>query len=87
MDKAKSQRIHAKRRALQRYDISLNREDLEKIIQLIQTGKGRCIEKQSNTRTIFIVEYKGKDCKVVYDKLRKNICTFLPMEDKKNGRD
>lgn len=81
-----NQRIHAKKRALERFDLDLNRDDLNKIKYLIQNKKTLMLERSSLRVTIHRVDYKGKRMRVVYDKLRKNIVTFLPMEDHEQNR-
>jgi uncharacterized protein YjhX (UPF0386 family) len=92
--KAKAQRLHAKRRGAERYGLNLSNDDLAQIVRLIQEGKATLIEKQSNRVTIFDVEmarcyndepHTCTDCtvrrvttRVVYDKERKQIASFLP---------
>lgn len=82
-DKAKTQRIHARKRALQRYNIDINRNDIEEIIKKINSGEAKFIEKQSLRVSIWFVEIKGKKVKVVYDKLRKTIASFLPIKERR----
>ena len=69
--------FHAKQRALERYGINLTSRNRYKIIQQIQNQKAEFVEKQSHTRSIFIVDFEGQKIKVVYDKnnkkLRKNL--------------
>jgi hypothetical protein len=73
---ASIQARHFSRRAAQRYgefDI-----DVEAINRMIQDGRTSPIWKESNTRTHHLVEWNGKQMKVVYDKLRKTVVTALP---------
>ena len=77
--KAKSQRKHAIKRALQRYDLDINQEKLVELVQSIQNGKAKFLEKQSLRVSIFEVEVNGKKTRVVYDKIRKTIVSFLPL--------
>ena len=76
--KTKGQRIHAKKRASERYGLKINREIIKQCIQMIQNGEAKFLCKSSNTRTLFELTLEGKRVKVVYDKVRKNIATFLP---------
>jgi hypothetical protein len=46
---------------------------------MIQEGEAQFVEKQSNRVSIFQLTYKEKSVKVVYDKLRKTIVSFLPL--------
>lgn len=81
LSKAKSQRIHAKRRLYQRFDIEANRAYLETIVRLIQTGKSVPVEKQSNRITKHEIILEGKKIHAVYDKLRKTVVTVLFPEE------
>lgn len=76
--KAKSQRKHAKRRALSRYGLALSRHHLDAIVLQIQSGKAKFVERQSNRVTLWEVSYEGHILPVVYDKIRKTCVTFLP---------
>ena len=79
--KKRNQSIHAKRRALERYDLDINRKSRMGIISLIQNNHTIERKKQSNRVTIHTLNYNGKIIKVVYDKDRKNIVTFLPIDN------
>lgn len=81
MKKSVCQRIHAKRRAVERYSLDLNRQDLRNIVTVIQSNKATPVEKQSHRVTVFDLTYNEVDVRVVYDKQRKTIVTFLPKED------
>lgn len=78
-DKASCQRIHAKRRALQRFAIDLDYAKQDQIIQMIQKGKAKFISRDSIRVSIFAVEFEGKLLKVVYDADRKTLASVLPM--------
>ena len=78
--KRSSERKHAKRRARQRYRLLINRFVLEKLVNDIQSNKGEFIYKSSNRATVWKLVCKGKEVLVVYDKLRAQIVTFLPIE-------
>lgn len=78
--KAKCQRRHAKHRAAARYDLFLTDQNLEAIVVQIQTGKAHFVGRQSNRVTHWDVQVEGKLARVVYDKARGQITTFLPPE-------
>lgn len=80
--KTKCQIKHAKRRAAERYDLEITENDLNRIIKSIQNGEGQLIRRQSHRVSIWSVICQTKECVVVYDKLRKNIASFLPLEAK-----
>lgn len=86
--KASSEYLHAKRRALERYGLALNKEMYLGLCADIQNGLGVCLGKQSNTRTVWKIkaptvnDFGFQDhiaCNVVYDKSRHRIVTFLPV--------
>lgn len=81
--KAKAQRIHAKRRALQREAVLLTRADMRLMVQQIQAGKATFVRRQSLRVTLWDVAFRDHPVpmRVVYDKLRKNIVTILPREE------
>ncbi len=79
--KSVSQEIHAKDRALTRFNIHLSSEDYIDIIKDIQAGKTTCVEKQSNRISLHYVTLPdGQEVIAVYDKTRKTIVTFMPEE-------
>lgn len=80
-DKRITLRKHAKRRALERYEIVLNRRDLKEIARMIQNGKSILLRRQSIARAHHEVEFCGVKMRLVYDLLRGEIVTFLPMEN------
>lgn len=80
--KKRSQEIHSKLRALERYGVELSKNDIEAIVKLIQEGSpyARFIMKDSRRVAIWAVTYREKEFKVCYDKHQKMISTFLPPE-------
>lgn len=81
-DKKHAQTRHAARRALERYGIEFTQHKREKMIKMIQTGEAQVVRKQSHRVTIFSLIFEEKEVVVVYDKERKNIASFLPLEAK-----
>lgn len=71
---------HAKQRAGERYGLNLNKEARHEIVSLIQTNQAEFVGKQSNTRTLWRVQYQEQSLNVVYDKARSTMCTVLPKE-------
>src|SRR5271156_5148513 len=71
---------HAKLRAEERYGLNLNKEARNEIVNLIQTNQAEFVGKQSNTRTLWRVNYQAQSLNVVYDKARSTMCTVLPKE-------
>jgi len=71
---------HALRRSAERNQAPLEEQDLEKLIQMIQQGRGVFIHRDSPTRTIWLVRYLNKLLLPVYDSREKRISTFLPIQ-------
>jgi len=79
--KQKAQRVHAKRRAKSRYGLDFTKEVRRSFTQKIQNNKAKFLYGQSRRVSIFEIVHDEKTYKVVYDKLRGEIVTFLPSED------
>ena len=80
-DKAECQRIHAKRRALQRFAINLDSHKQDEIVKLIQEGKATFLRRDSTRVSIFAIRFESKLLKVVYDSQRKTLASVLPMTE------
>lgn len=72
-------RKHAKRRALERYGVSLNSADLDAMCEIIQDNKAKHLYTQSSSRTLWELGYNGGTYAVVYNKNLSMIATFLPI--------
>jgi len=79
--KQKAQRVHAKRRAKSRYGLDFTKEVRRSFTQKIHNNKAKFLYGQSRRVSIFEIVHDEKTYKVVYDKLRGEIVTFLPSED------
>jgi hypothetical protein len=79
MDKKEALRIHARNRAKERYGISYNRHDRRNIIDMIEKNDIEVIfvKKESKRVSVYYVRYKDQDLKIVYDRNRMEIVTFL----------
>lgn len=76
--KAARQESHAKRRAEERFGVSVSDEDYRKIIKSIQEGKTESVEKQSNRVTLHRVKLSdGQEAIAAYDKTRKTVVTLM----------
>jgi hypothetical protein len=80
MPKARLERWHAITRARQRYGLHLTVADLEAVAADIQEGmiELRLVEEQSNRVVVYDCIIKGMDVRIVYDKMRKAVTSFLP---------
>lgn len=73
---------HAKKRAKQRYNLLLNREDRRIIATKIRDNDSIFIGRTSNTKTIHIVNHKNEELIAVYSSATNCLVTFLPKECK-----
>lgn len=67
---------HAKARARERYAVNLNRRAYWSLVDKIQRGGAKLVERVSNTRAVYIVD--GMVC--VYSRKFRRIVTFLPKD-------
>lgn len=77
-----TKKSHACKRALLRYELKLTQDDLDNIVKLIQNGKAQFIERSSNRRTIFNVNYNNKVVTIVYNSEKHKVITFLPINSR-----
>lgn len=73
-NKKKAVKKHFFRRSLERVGVLLDENDL---IRKIQNHELEFVERQSNRKTVFRLEYNGQKYRIVYDKVRKQIITIL----------
>jgi hypothetical protein len=81
ISKKQCERIHAARRAKQRYNLEYTKEIREFIKYKIYNNKTILIRRQSNTRTIRLLDIEEYFYKIVWDSSRKEVVTFLPFEE------
>lgn len=79
-DKKKSQYMHTIQRVGERYGLRITNADVDKMVRDIQSGNSTPIEKQTNAKTIHVIECRGVSIYVAYDPSRKSIRTALPKE-------
>lgn len=77
VNKTYSERIHAKKRAEERFGVTLNRFDYANIVAQITGQLAVFVERQSNRVSVFIVDLKGIPAIAIYDSERAAISTFL----------
>ena len=75
--KRKNQIKHAKRRFKKRFDISLNENQYNQLVNRIKKGKADFVRRQSNRVTIWDLQFEGHEIRVVYDKHTSAIVTAL----------
>lgn len=81
LSKALSARRHAMQRARERYGLVYDRDLRAQLIGIIRRGEATMVERQSNRVRVFDLPFEGRTVRVVYDKERGEIVTFLPVED------
>lgn len=70
--------LHAKRRAMQRYGLDLNKSLHKQLAQAIRDGHATFVKRRSRTRTVWLVELEGRKIRAVYDSNQHNLVTVLP---------
>lgn len=78
--KKQNQRFHARKRAMERYGISYNKDILSQIISMIANNETKLLEKKSLRLSIREAMLGNKCIRFVYDRERKEIVTFLPSD-------
>lgn len=78
--KSKNQQRHARRRAMERFGIDLDQNARCSILSQIQNGRSILVRRQSNRVVVHEVTVDSTTMHVVYDKIRKEIVTVLPVE-------
>lgn len=90
LTKSQAQVAHAKRRALERYDLHLTTADYRDMCRVILSGRAQDIEfivRRSCRLSLHRIRWKGQSFIVGYDSARKNITTFLtPVQAENNVR-
>jgi hypothetical protein len=74
------QRQHAWKRLLQRFGIAVHLTQLDQMVEDIQAGKYRLLQRQSRRVSVFAVTVEGHDIAAVYDRERHAVITFLPLQ-------
>ena len=75
--KTRTMMRHAKMRAMERFDIDLNKELHGRIKSKIGSGEFPLIFRQSCRVGLYQAEMDGKRPIIVYDKIRRIVVTFL----------
>lgn len=78
--KQRAQRRHARGRALERYGLEFGPATRDAVLRAIQTGRSTHVAKQSHRVSVHDVDVEGATVRVVYDRQRKEVVTFLRPE-------
>lgn len=83
MDKCTSQRYHAQKKFLERYEHQLTKDQYIILCHLIKDRKQNVtlLDRQTNRVSVYKIkcDLHKEDIIAVYDKHRGKICTFLPV--------
>lgn len=69
---------HLQKRFLERFNLAITKQDMNNMIQQIQSGKSNCLICQSRNRSVHVVNLFNKEFAVVYNKDKKIIHTVFP---------
>ena len=78
MKRSRNIRVHARQRAVQRYGVNISNRKRREIIGMIHFGVGKFVKRRSVRVTEWEISLGGETLRVLYDKTRKEIVTFLP---------
>lgn len=78
--KTQAERRHAKRRALERFGVALNRRQLAVMAAEIQAGRCELHYRQSLRVRVYRVKLGEQDALAVYDSHRGQVVSFLRPE-------
>ena len=73
-------RAHAERRASERYNFSFYGKRRKEIVALIRGQKALFVQRHSLRVSEFLVPFLGETFRVLYDKNRHEVITFLPLK-------
>jgi hypothetical protein len=77
-------RAHAARRAAERYHFSFMGKNRKEIVALIRDQKAAFVQRHSLRVSEFLVPFGGETFRVLYDKHRHEIITFLPPQTRES---
>lgn len=69
---------HTKGRLAERYGIALNRKLHDHLVHLIQIGKCTLLERETHSRSLYLVEVASQKVPVIYSHSQRRIVTALP---------
>lgn len=76
-----SQKIHAKKRAEERFNLNLDEKMYYEINSIIHSGGGIVVaDFPHENRSVQEIFWRNKFLRLVYDHFHKKIVTFLPMD-------
>ncbi len=73
-------KLHAQKRLKERYGLDLTEAEYRSLGKKIRRGKAEFIKRQSLRVTHWNVDFKDQKIRVVYDKIRHQVITALPLE-------
>lgn len=73
-------RLHAIKRAKERYDMDLDMVDIDRVeFKIRQNYESFFLERSTNSRTVWLVTVEGQLMVTVYNSKQKCLSTFLPI--------
>lgn len=79
-DKNVSMDSHTIRRFQERFGINFSPNNIREIVNIIRKGGSKKAVKQTNTKTVHVLEYHGIEFACVYNHQRKHLHTVFPVE-------
>jgi DNA replicative helicase MCM subunit Mcm2 (Cdc46/Mcm family) len=81
LTKKQAEKIHFKKRVLERFDITINRHDIRELIEDIQAGNNIIKSERLSSRvTLHTMIFMKKRMNILYDRMRKVPITAKTMD-------
>lgn len=76
----RAMRRHARERVFERYGVALCNQDLRAITNRIHRQEGILLDRRSRAVSVWLVAYHGCEFRVLYNKNKRFVVTFLPLK-------
>lgn len=76
-----AERSHTRLRLAERYGLQASSADIFAMAKLIAHGQATLLARQSRRVDHWLLDYKGLQLRLVYDRHRRSIITALPLVD------
>lgn len=77
LSKTHAERIHFRNRFKERFNVDINREDINQMVGQITNGWATLVKQRSNRSSVWKVHHLGIKYEVVYDCMRDTLVTVL----------
>ena len=79
--RSRNRRVHLKRNLRTRYDLSITNAELRTLVKQVQSGKHFMDKMMKDGFRTYLIEFKGKRIRFLYDPYKKEFVTVLHLLD------